>query len=261
MRILVTGASGFIGKHFSQEVTHKKHEVITLSRQLDANLIWKFGDVLPSNSLLQGVDYAVHLAHDFDGEKGANRTVAGTMNVIKKLRALGVKRQVFFSSLSARPNSASLYGRTKYEIEQRLVDAEDVVIIRPGLVLGNGGLYGRIQNWVRKWPIVPLPDGGVGKIHVIHIGDLCQQALSILVSVSKEREFNLFEPLSKRLSDLVKYEARTAKKKIVIIPVPSSYILFLLQLTEKTGLQLPITADNLMGFLANQSSFDQSTLD
>lgn len=257
-RLVLTGASGFIGRHLTQEAATIGHEVLALSRSGHGELCWSLGAPLSEN-VLRRSEYAIHLAHDFDDENGARRTIEGTLAVIDSLRRAGVRRQLFFSSLSARPDAMSLYGRTKLEIEQRLADAPDLVVIRPGLVLGEGGIYGRMRNWVRNFSIVPLPDGGRGKVSVIAIDDLCKKTLAILTAETTQREFNLFEPEPCSMRDLMQDEARDLGKRIIIVPIPSRLLLVMLAVAERLRIPLPVKADNLAGFLANQSAFHHPT--
>ena len=53
------------------------------------------------------------------------------------------------------------------------------IIVRPGLVLGEGGIFSRISNFVNKSPIVPLPDGGKGCVSVITIERLCNEIIKL----------------------------------------------------------------------------------
>ena len=259
MRILITGASGFIGGHLIRSATSKGFEVLGLSRSRHGNaaskcmLFWSFGHALPP-AAKDGIDCAVHLAHDFGGEEGARRTVAGTLALAEELRQAGVSRQLFFSSFSAREHASSLYGRTKFELECRLGLTKDVVIVRPGLVVGNGGLYGRISKWARRLPVIPLPDGGRGEVPVVGVGSLCDKTLKLAAARSPPREANLCERQRKTLRALVLEAASEVGRSPWILPVPSTLLFHGLRLAEAMHLPLPVNADNLAGFLANQAA-------
>lgn len=221
---------------------------------------WSLGGPL-DEAAVAGAGCAVHLAHDFDGPKGAEQTLAGTIAVIRQLQQAGVRRQLLYSSYSAGPHASSLYGRTKSALEALVQDMHDVLVIRPGLVLGAGGLYGRIRTFVRLSPFVPLPDGGAGKVPVVEIGKLCAQTLRIAAAAAPPKEHNLFEPDLLSLRHIVQGAALEAGRSPWIIPVPSSLVLFGLRLTAALHLPLPVNADNLSGFLANQSAGHASTLE
>ena len=257
MRLLLIGASSFIGAHLVQAATAHRHEVIALSRSgrqsqgVAKSFRWSFGEPLPAKDI-KDVGCAVHLAHDFDGEDGARRTIESTLTVVTQLRLCGVHRQLFFSSYSA--GEHSLYGKTKLAIESAFKGHEDIVIVRPGLVLGPGGVYGRIGKWAQRLPVIPLPDGGQSKIPVIRIHDLCEQTLQLAKMTAPPREANLFEPDLKSLRELVQKAAEETGRHPRILPVPSGLLLYLLTVAGHLGIPLPVNADNLLGFLGNQEA-------
>jgi uncharacterized protein YbjT (DUF2867 family) len=265
MRLLIFGASGFIGAHLARYATSQGCEVVALCRSGSVAeftgkcLKWNFGASL-STSAMQGVNCAIHLAHDFNGPEGARLTLEETLANVCRLRANGVHRQVFFSSYSAGEHAASLYGRTKFAIERGLPATDDVVIVRPGLVLGGGGIYGRIHKWAKLLPVIPLPDGGYGHVPVIEVGRLCRETLAIAQDTSPHREYNLFEREPRSLRQLVLDAAAEGGHKPRILAVPASVFAFGLRVATALRLPLPVNADNLEGFLANQTAKHISTL-
>lgn len=265
MRLLVIGAAGFIGSNFVRYAAGQGVDVVALSRSRRLADFggtfsqWALGRPLPA-SALEGVTCAIHLVHDFNGEEGARLTFNQTLACVAELRALGVKRQLFFSSYSAGEHATSLYGRTKFAIERALAGAADIVIVRPGLVLGDGGVYGRIRKWAHKFPAVPLPDGGYFDVPVIAIERLSQETLTLAMAVGKADHVNLFEPQLVSLRQLVLSAAAEVQRRPLIIPVPSALLLFGLRVAAFLRIPLPVNADNLVGLLANQAAQHVSTL-
>ncbi len=259
MRILIFGASGFIGAHLAQYAAIRGHEVAALCRSgvvagfAGTCLKWTFEAPLTA-SVMDGANCAIHLAHDFNGSKGAQMTLRETLTNVERLRAAGVKRQIFFSSYSAGQHATSLYGRTKLAIENGLAGADDIVIVRPGLVLGDGGIYGRIRKWARRLPVIPLPDGGYGQVPIIDVERLCQETLAIAEASAPERENNLFEKQPRSLRQLVLDAAAEGGRSPWIISVPALVIVIGLRIVAVLRLPLPVNADNLEGFLANQAA-------
>lgn len=265
MRILIFGAAGFIGAHLVRYIASQGHEVVALCRSgavegFNGKCVkWAFGAPL-SPATLAGVDCAIHLAHDFSGADGARLTLDETLANVARLRSVGVGRQIFFSSYSAGEHASSLYGQTKYELENRLAPGADVIIVRPGLVLGAGGIYGRIRHWAMRLPVIPLPDGGRGRVPVIELARLCRETLLVAEAAAPGREFNLFEKEPRSLRQLVLEAAAEAGRKPWIVPVPATMIALGLRIASALRLPLPVNADNLEGFMANQSANHLSTL-
>jgi len=259
MKMLIFGAAGFIGSHLARHAASLGHRVICFCRSARVQGFdgechtWSLGGPL-DDAVIEGAECALHLAHDFDGSKGAAKTLTGTIDAVQKLRQVGVRRQVVFSSYSAGPHASSLYGRTKLALEEKLLGMDGVVIVRPGLVLGDGGIYGRIRTFVRLSPLVPLPDGGAGKVPVIEIGRLCEQIQMIASADFVQQEYNLFERELFTLRAVVEGAAHEADRRIWVIPVPPSLVLLGLRMASTLRLPLPVNADNLAGFLANQEA-------
>ena len=265
MRLLILGAGGFIGSHLAKFASSQGHEVIALCRSgvvpgwSGPSIKWAFGQQLPSKCL-ENISCAIHLAHDFDGKAGAHLTIDSMQRIIPQLREAGVLLQIYFSSYSAGEHAKSLYGRTKLTIEQANKGSSDVVIVRPGLVLGDGGIYARICKWARKLPLIPLPDGGYGQIPVITIERLCRETIAIAAEPSPLREANLFERNLRSLRELVLEAASESNNKPWLVSVPSHLIILGLRFAEFLRLPIPVNADNLSGFIANQSAHHISSL-
>ena len=265
MRILIIGSAGFIGREMTIAAARAGHEVFAVSRAGLAqqgsarSFSWSFGKAMPSDAL-EKVDSAIILAHDFSGPEGAQSTFDGTIALASVLRGAGVKRQLFFSSYSSSETAPSLYGRTKFKLEQVLGENYGSVIIRPGLVIGGGGLYGRIQKVSQILPIIPLPDGGSGKVPVIDIQKLCKLTLELAEDNTTNLEANLFEDELKTLRQLVLDAAGASHHKPFIISVPSFFYIAILRLASTLHIRLPVNEDNLIGFLANQTPSHLSSI-
>ncbi len=266
MRLLIIGATGFIGTHLVSAAAAQNIEVVSLSRSgvcpegAVQAFAWSFGQPVPERAC-KGVNCVVYLAHDFDGEEGARRTVESTLAIASQLQAAGVQRQLFFSSYSAGKHATSTYGRTKFELEQALSMVDGLVIVRPGLVLGEGGIYGRICQWARVLPVVPLPDGGRGKVPVIEIEKLCELTLKLASDTTPVAEQNLFEHKLKSLRELVLEAAAEVDRRPWILSIPAALLMAILTLTTRLHIPLPVNTDNLVGFMSNQSAKHISTLE
>jgi NADH dehydrogenase len=206
------------------------------------------------------IDVLVHLAYDLrTGRSDTN--YSGTVRLLKAARANKVARQLLVSSYSARPDATSEYGRTKHRLEQAFRD-HGYEILRPGLVLGNGGIVARIVKSVKTLPVIPLPSGGTGEVPFISIAALCE-AVKTIVASRQGTEYNLFAQHFTSLSLLVRaiHSAVCRRPRILTVPMPAPLLLSALQLMEACRLPLPLKADNLKGFLGNQARVHESSLD
>jgi len=206
MRVLVTGATGFVGSHIVRALGEMGHQAVALHRassRLDAlaGVTYEsaLGDVTDLDSLraaAAGCDWVLHVAAvaaywRTDTAKMFEVNVGGTRNVLQAAREAGVKRVVFTSSAAAvglradgqladetlpfnLPPDAFPYGYSKAlaEVEciQAVRDGQDVVIVNPVVVLGPGDLNMISGDFILQMKrfswTLPVPPGGVAVIDV-----------------------------------------------------------------------------------------------
>jgi nucleoside-diphosphate-sugar epimerase len=196
MKLLITGASGFIGRAICARLSEVQGmELIATVRSAGREplpvQIVKPGILVPDSDwrdALDSVDVVVHaaaLAHVIDGAGNLadyrRVNVEGTLNLARQAAACGVRRFVFLSSVKVNgegtlpgqkfraedpPAPVDPYGISKHEAEiglRRLRNGCDmeVVAIRPALVYGAGvkGYLPVLMRWVRKG--YPLPFAGI----------------------------------------------------------------------------------------------------
>lgn len=186
MSILVTGASGFVGHHLSQD-DRVKRIVVRQSEHCDYWQCEQFSiDALDGNAIwdnaFEGIEAVVHLAglahsKTFTQEDYQSVNVNGTIHLAEKAASAGVKRFVFVSSIgvngsstygkpfspNALPCADNDYARSKLEAEQGLKKVAEetgleLVIVRPTLVYGRNapGNFGSLTKLISRFPILPF---------------------------------------------------------------------------------------------------------
>lgn len=250
--VLVTGATGFLGSALSDVLAADGWRVIRGARHPPGNAggDWRSYDLtqLVSDDLLADVDVVVHAAY-IERKHDANAyatNVAGTKHLIAAARAASA-RFVFISSLSASAAARSHYGRQKFAIEG-LLDAERDLIVRPGLVLGRGGIFGRLLGHVRSGFPVPLVDGGRQPLQTIHIDDLTA-SLRGLLSAGITGNVVLAETPSVPYARFFRELATRAGVKARLISVPSRLLLAFADTAGALRIPSPIDRDNVLGLL------------
>ena len=193
-RVLVTGASGFIGNRLCQVLLDSGYTVRAAVRRSSQHLglaavehviVGDIGSDSRWDESLQHVDYVVHLAARVHVMKESLRdplteyrevNTAATAHLARQAAGQGVKRFIYVSSIKVNgeatagrpffaddmPDPQDPYGVSKAEAEQQLRDISEqvnmeVVIVRPPLVYGSGvgGNFLRLMQLVERG--VPLP--------------------------------------------------------------------------------------------------------
>ena len=197
MRILVTGANGFIGRALCSEALARGAAVRGVTRALcdlpigvenfavggiDGNTDWQ--DVLTGCEVVVHLAARVHVMQEATADpltEFRRVNVQGTLNLARQAAAAGVRRFVFVSSIKVNGDATQLgrpftaddapapldaYGVSKMEAEQGLCEIArktgmEVVIIRPPLVYGPGvkANFASMMRWLRRG--VPLPLGAI----------------------------------------------------------------------------------------------------
>ncbi len=210
MKVLVTGASGFLGQATAAAVRDAGHEVRTFQRRPSgvAGVTDELGTVTDPDALVRavaGVDAVVHLAAKVSlaGDPGDFRrvNVDGTRALLGAAKAAGAGRVVFVSSPSVAHTGTSLagvgagpaepdrargeYARTKAAAELLALAADEpgfaVVAVRPHLVWGPGDtqLVGRIVERARAGRL-PLLDSGAALIDTLYVDNAASAMVAAL---------------------------------------------------------------------------------
>jgi nucleoside-diphosphate-sugar epimerase len=259
MRIFITGINGFVARNLAAHLIGAGHTLRGSSRS-PSDLLevrrWEFGDPL-DETMFQGDEVLIHCSHDFT--RGAMyRNIDGTLALANAARRAGVRRQVFMSSLSARADARSEYGRSKFEIEKVFLERGDT-IVRPGTVIGKGGLFGKMAEMIRTKSVLPLVDGGKAEMTVIAISDLCR-AMGPVLGRAEPREYNLYYPEKPTMKQLLVRLREKLGSKTLFLPTPAWMLLVPLTILRWLHIRTPIDVDNLRGYMKSKEQIHASTL-
>jgi nucleoside-diphosphate-sugar epimerase len=212
VKILVTGASGFLGGHVTELLTARGDRVRALVRTTSRrehlsgleNVDFFEGDIENLDRMRQavdGVDAVVHCAgivkaRSTDDFFTAN--VGGTSNLVEAARRVPLKRFVYVSSLEAcgpsadgkpvpvdQENPVTAYGRSKLAAEKVVLAAKDdmpVVLLRPGAIYGpRDGEILEAFKAIRRG-VLPLIDGGEAMgmwVYATDCAEACVRAIDV----------------------------------------------------------------------------------
>jgi nucleoside-diphosphate-sugar epimerase len=256
MTILVTGASGFLGRHLVNRLLLRGYSVRTLSRSrggLPPNVKHVQGDIRDATLLdaaMTGVDTVYHTAAMVPGSGSDSQmwdtNVNGTRSVVEAALRAGVRRLVLVSSIAvykaplpdvvseeAPVGGTTTYGRSKAMAEGVAADMcrgrLEFVIARPCQIFGTMDRTGYTQKLLRavSSPLIPVAGLKGRAFSLIHVSDvvdgLCaagerKRIDGAIINLASKRKTSLIE-LASIYSGLAGKEARRVR-----IPIPESIL-------------------------------------
>ena len=262
MKILVTGANGFIGTQLSETLANSGHEVRCTARSLAPNrsttLEMVTCDLESADNLdhlTMGCDAIVHLAgraHVMSDDPATSESLylSANVDVTRKLAQsaarTGVKRMILMSSVKVNgesttidspftsqdtPNPQDPYGRSKTQAEQALWDVAsssglEGVVIRPPLVYGPGvrANFASLIGIVNRG--IPLPLGSIqNKRSFVSIDNLIDCIATALQSSNAPGQtFLVSDGNDLSTPELIRSIASALHKSPMLIPFPTALL-------------------------------------
>ena len=232
--ILVTGATGYIGRRIVSRLVEQGQEVRCLVRTSSdlsplKGLQVHRGEVADPASLrsaCEGIETVVHTV-GIIREQGANtfqRTNhIGTQNLVEAARGAGVKRLVYLSAIGAGPDPKLPYLYSKWQGEQ-VVSASEIshVILRPSIVFGRGDEFiNALAAAVRLGPVVPIIGSEKNRFQPIFVDDLVRCVEGVLKDEAYDgRVLELGGPEHLTYQDIVDTIIRTFGRRRLKVRVP-----------------------------------------
>lgn len=197
--LLITGATGYIGRHLVKRLVEQGERPRCLVRDPGkatrilpvAAIEIAQGDTTQPASLssaLSGVDTIVHAAFitaDRKQSAGNNyekTNVQGTANLIQAAQQSGIKRIIEISGLGTKPAKPGSYMQGRYLAEKMLKESGlDWTIIQPSVLFGKDAPFIKgLTDLIRTSPVVPLIGGGKIMFQPIYVEDVVSVILKML---------------------------------------------------------------------------------
>ncbi len=253
--ILVTGATGFIGKPLVERLIYDGHPVrCLLNEKQVATLPWEAAPEIITGTLMDsvvlyqamsGVNTVIHLenAQWWGRERDLERVeIHGTRNLVEAARSARVGRIITLSHLGATPSAAYPLLRVKGTVEEIIRSGGPAyTIIRSGVVFGKDDAFiNHIAMQLLSNPFLFLmPGRGEIVLHPIYIDDLVEaiaQTLENLDTVDQMIEIGGPEYIT--LRDLIRTVMRVSGRERLIVSVPPYALRWI---NQGTRLVLPRT--------------------
>lgn len=268
-KILITGASGFVGQAFLKRVLDEKQylPVVAVRQKIEHNPAIEqiliddlttadWSDTLTDIAIVVHIAGRAHVLKEMaEDPMQAFRAVnvEATVALAKRALAAGVKRFIFISSIGVNgqsttkpfteldiPHPQTDYARSKYEAEQALqtLTADttmELVIIRPPLVYGPKvkANFLSLLKWVKRG--IPLPLGSVNNQRsFVSIANLVDFICTTLEHpVAANQIFLVADKEQPSTPELLKKVAHEMDKKMCLVPIPVCLLKFAARVVGK----------------------------
>jgi uncharacterized protein YbjT (DUF2867 family) len=258
--ILVTGASGFVGRHVVGALVAAGKDVRSLVRDpgKGASLGGEVaqGDMTDATSLrraVEGVEAVVHLVAVRQGKEETFQRVMvqGGSDLIDAAKGAGVRRFVLMSALGTSEANKELvpYYRAKWEVEQLVKGSGiDHVIFRPSFIFGpDGGIIPTFRRLVKLAPVTPIIGSGERRIQPIWVDDMAAHFVKALdLEAATNRAFEVGGPDPVTWNEFwARFREALGVRRRPTIHVPVGLMRVNALLTERLPGDIPLTRDLL----------------
>jgi uncharacterized protein YbjT (DUF2867 family) len=233
MRVLVTGATGFVGKRLVPALVEAGHDVVALVRDPDrydppSGVTVATGDLLESGSFeaaLEDVDAAYYLVHSMQaGGDYAERDRRAARNFVDAADAAGVDRVIYLGGLGEDRDELSEHLRSRREVERVLGDgAFALTTLRAAIIIGEGSAsFEMIRGIANRLPVMITPRWVQTECQPIAVDDVIAYLVGVLdAPATRGDTFEIGGPEVLTYESLIRRAARlTEGREPIIIPVP-----------------------------------------
>jgi NADH dehydrogenase len=235
VRIAITGANGFVGRAVIAALLKDGSADLIRAIVRDPEraaaelprpgLEVRRADVTEPGSLggaLDGADVVVHTVAVPTERHGSFERVnaEGTRAVVREAERAGVRKIVHVSAIGASPESPYPFLRSKGQGEAAVAaSAVPHVVLRPSILFGPGDDFFPRLRFSLRFPVVPLPGGGVARFQPLHVDDLAR-AILVAARGPAAGAFELGGPVPVTYRQMLEETMRAYRLRRPTMPLP-----------------------------------------
>lgn len=235
-KVLLTGASGYIGGHLMHRLKND-YEIVAISRHIEnkeneTNVTWKSADLFDIEEItevMEGVDIAIYLVHSMMPSAKLTQASFEDMdalladNFAQAARANNVKHIIYMSGLIPEDEKLSPHLRSRLECE-RILGSYGVPVstLRAGLIIGSkGSSYPILKTLVERLPGLLLPKWAYHTTLPVAIDDVIHGLNALVKRQPQQNEaIDIGGPTHMTYKDLFRQTAEVLGKRLPMADLP-----------------------------------------
>lgn len=236
--ILVTGATGYIGRHLVARLVEAGEQPRCLVRPgsgrpalPQSQITTVNGDITEPSSLpaaLRGVEVVIHLAAVVANVKQTGSinyqriNDEGTAHLVGAARAAGARHFIHMGGINTIPGAPNSYIRTRYRGELQVKGGGiPYSILQPSILFGDGSaFFVSLAELVKVAPIVPVPGDGKLRFQPIWVEDVVTCILRLVAEDGRNETIPVGGPAQYSYDELLRLVCKTVGKRRLLVHVP-----------------------------------------
>ena len=229
MKVLVAGASGFVGRRLCTALEQAGHDVVAMTRSparyagAGTPVRADIQDPASLETALAGCQAAYYLVHSLQDADFERKDAAGATAFGHAAARAGVRRLIYLGGLGNDTDILSAHLRSRRAVERLLgAGGVPVTVIRAGIIVGHGGISWELtRQLVEHLPAMITPKWVATRTQPIAIDDVVRYLAGVLEPPEASgRVFEAGGPEVLQYATMLRRVAAIENRPLVILPVP-----------------------------------------
>ena len=229
MKVLVAGASGFVGQRLCVALHQAGHDVVAMTRNPDryhgagTPVHGDIQDPATLNQAMEGCQAAYYLVHSLQDTDFEQKDAAGATAFGQAAARAGLHRIIYLGGLGDDADDLSAHLRSRREVESLLgTGGVPVTVIRAGIIVGHGGISWELtRQLVEHLPVMITPQWVATRTQPIAVDDVVTYLSGVLEpAAAAGRVYEAGGPDVLRYETMLRRVAAIEKRPLLLVPVP-----------------------------------------